>query len=141
MEALLNAVWLLVAVSLLFLWRHRWLPQIRKHSLDRRRQSFVGLVCVLAFLFPAISLSDDLHPAVVTLADTKSAYAVVHNHDASRPGARSHATPHFFSGPLPQARLRAALWGEETLIARSQTAIPAGPPRGSFSGRAPPLPS
>jgi hypothetical protein len=73
METLLNALWVAICAALLFTWRSHWLSQIRRRvHADAVRQSFIGLVCLLALLFPAISLSDDLHPVVFALPDTKS---------------------------------------------------------------------
>jgi len=101
MELLLNAIWLVVAASLLLVWRLRWLPQLRASAAGRRKwQSLIGLVCVLALLFPAISLTDDLHPTEFALADTKSLYAAAHSHDSAGPVPRSHAPSHGFAGIL-----------------------------------------
>jgi hypothetical protein len=139
MELLLNAIWLALAAGLLFVWHVRWLPQIRRGSRDRRsRQSFVGLVCVLALLFPAISLSDDLHPAVIALSDTKSTYAIAHSHDSPGPGSRSHFVPHVFAGPVRPLRFRAVPIAGDTLAGWAPLFLE-DPLHGLISGRAPPL--
>ncbi len=137
MELLLNAIWLALAAGLLVVWHSRWLPQIRGPR-DRSRQSFVGLVCVLALLFPAISLSDDLHPAEIALADTKSSYAIAHSHDSPSLGSHSHSLPHVFAGPVLPLRLGAVLSARETLAGWAPL-ISQDPLHGLISGRAPPL--
>ncbi len=59
MELLLNLLWLVVATLLVVqVWRHRvstakWAPSSLTVA--------VSIVCVAALLFPAISVSDDLH--------------------------------------------------------------------------------
>jgi len=139
MELLLNAIWLALAAGLLSVWRARWLPRIRGGSRERSRQSFVGLVCVLALLFPAISLSDDLHPTVIALPDTKSAYAIAHSHDSPGPGSRSHFVPHVFTGPVRPLRFRVVLSARDTLIGCAPPILSNDPLHGLISGRAPPL--
>jgi hypothetical protein len=138
MELLLNVIWFAIAAGLLFAWHSRWLPEIRG-SRERSRQSFVGLVCVLALLFPAISLSDDLHPAVVALSDTKSIYAVAHGHDSPAPGSRSHSVPHVLAGPVRPLQLRATPNAGEILVGWAPPILLKDPLHGPISGRAPPL--
>lgn len=66
MEATLNLLWLVIALAAVWLWRFRWSVsrQDRKHSL---KIEAVAMVCVLALLFPVISLTDDLHPETVAV--------------------------------------------------------------------------
>ena len=66
MEATLNLLWLVIALAGVWLWRFRWSVsrQDRKHSL---KIEAVAMVCVLALLFPVISLTDDLHPETVAV--------------------------------------------------------------------------
>ena len=72
METFLNLVWLAVSLGAVWLWRYRWTLSRRdpRHS---TRIEAVAMVCVLAVLFPVISLTDDLHPetAVVDAASGK----------------------------------------------------------------------
>jgi hypothetical protein len=65
-ETFLNLIWLLIALAALAVWRYRWLPN-RVASRSRAVPEFVALVCALALLFPAISLTDDLHPVIVAV--------------------------------------------------------------------------
>ncbi len=77
MELLLNLFWLLLAILSLGLWRKHWSQAPRHH--DRTclyRQSLFSLACVLLLLFPAISLTDDLH-ADQTLVEESSPYRKV----------------------------------------------------------------
>jgi hypothetical protein len=66
MEATLNLLWLVIALAGVWLWRFRWSVsrQGRKHTL---KIEAVAMVCVLALLFPVISLTDDLHPETVAV--------------------------------------------------------------------------
>ncbi len=59
MEVLLNVVWVAIACVALWCWRRR----------AHRGNPLAGLValgCALLLLFPAISISDDLHGNVLT---------------------------------------------------------------------------
>jgi hypothetical protein len=65
-EATLNLLWLVIALTAVWRWRFRWSVsrQDRKHS---PKIEAVAMVCVLALLFPVISLTDDLHPETVAV--------------------------------------------------------------------------
>lgn len=139
MELLLNMIWLAVATTLVFLWRTRWLPQLPGSSLrNRKRQSFVGLICVLALLFPAISLTDDLHPTEIALPDTKSVYAVAQAHDSTGPSPRSHSAPQGFAGAISVSRFRLALAPDDSLAGCAEVFTCSEPHCGQTSDRAPP---
>jgi hypothetical protein len=142
MEFLLNAIWLVVAATLLLVWRVRWLPELRACSVNHRKwQSFIGLICVLALLFPAISLTDDLHPTEIALPDTKSAYAVAHAHDSAGPMPRSHTPSQGFAGALRLSRLRILLASDDSPVSCIQVFVLHESHCGRISGRAPPCPS
>ncbi|MFZ0978893.1 MAG: hypothetical protein WAN23_05755 [Candidatus Acidiferrales bacterium] len=139
MELLLNAIWLAVAISLTLVWRLRWLPQLRECPADRRKwQSLVGLICVLALLFPAISLTDDLHPAEFALADTKSLYAVAHSHDSARPAPQPHSPAMGFSGIIHVSRFRLTLQPDGFSSICAPVLVLHESHCGRISGRAPP---
>jgi len=70
METILNLIWLAVTVAAIWLWRFRWSVS-RQNPRHSSRTEIVAIVCVLALLFPVISLTDDLHPDIVP-ADTVS---------------------------------------------------------------------
>jgi hypothetical protein len=61
MELILNVAWLVIAVgSYLFLIRRLASHAPRGARFPSRSQQIVALTCILAILFPVISLSDDL---------------------------------------------------------------------------------
>lgn len=64
METALNLVWLGVTLAVIWLWRFRWTGARRKPGHNVRLEA-VAMICILALLFPVISLTDDLHPEVV----------------------------------------------------------------------------
>ena len=66
METILNLLWLTIALGAIGVWRFRWLPS-RRHSRTRVCREAIALLCALALLFPAISLTDDLHPESVAV--------------------------------------------------------------------------
>jgi len=66
METILNLVWLAVTVAAIWLWRFRWTVS-RKNPRHSTRMEAGAMVCVLALLFPVISLTDDLHPETVAV--------------------------------------------------------------------------
>ena len=140
MELLLNAIWLAVATTLLLVWRVRWLPQLRTCAADRRKwQSFIGLICVLALLFPAISLTDDLHPTEFALADTKSLYAAAHTRDSAGAAPGSPVPLHGFFGVIRVSRFRVTLEPDDSALALVQVPAVRVSHCGRISGRAPPF--
>ena len=66
METVLNLIWLIVTVAALWLWRFRWLVSRRKPRACVLLE-VVAMGCVLALLFPVISLTDDLHPEILAV--------------------------------------------------------------------------
>jgi len=140
MELLLNAIWLALATGLLLVWRLRWLPQLRECSSGRRKwQSFAGLVCVLALLFPAISLTDDLHPTEFALADTKSLYCVsVHGQLSTGPTPGHHSPTQDLSGVILASQLRLTLFPADSSLTCSRTLVFTDSCCPRISGRAPP---
>jgi hypothetical protein len=66
METILNLVWLAVTVAGVCLWRFRWTVS-RKNPTHSMRMEAVAMVCILALLFPVISLTDDLHPEIALM--------------------------------------------------------------------------
>lgn len=66
METILNLVWLGVTLAALWVWRFRWAASRRNPRHNLRQEAF-AIVCLLALLFPVISLSDDLHPEIAVV--------------------------------------------------------------------------
>ncbi len=60
MEALLNTIWLLVAIGAFLFWKVRVKDAAWRFDHNQRRRN-LALAVVLVFLFPVISLTDDLH--------------------------------------------------------------------------------
>jgi hypothetical protein len=67
METLLNAVWLIVAFAA-FVRLAAW----ARAEPDRRRvaAAFVATACVVALLFPIISITDDLAASIAAIEET-----------------------------------------------------------------------
>ena len=70
MEALLNLVWLLLALTSTTLWVVYWRRDIFARSRCKQiLYSAVGLMCVLVLMFYAISLTDDLYEIAALVED------------------------------------------------------------------------
>jgi len=70
MELSLNLLWLLLAgVSFPLAWRERSNHALARGHAARR---IISLACALVFVFPVISLTDDLHAAQVVMEDSNS---------------------------------------------------------------------
>ena len=63
-ETILNLIWLVITLAGVWLWRFRWHAS-RRDKRGRVTMELVAVVCVLALLFPVISLTDDLHPEIM----------------------------------------------------------------------------
>jgi len=66
MEALLNLLWLVVALALIAVWWFRW----RGSRLRPRAgvlPEIVAVGCAISLLLPVISLTDDLHPEILAV--------------------------------------------------------------------------
>jgi hypothetical protein len=111
LETILNLIWLAVTLMALWLWRFRWTGARRAPGHNVRLEA-VAMICILALLFPVISLTDDLHPEVIPVDATSSKRALClaaaqHAHGSSR--ARISSSHPFvfavFRDPLAQAEL------------------------------------
>jgi hypothetical protein len=99
METILNLVWLAITVAAIWLWRFRWTVS-RQNPRHSTRMEAVAMVCVLALLFPVISLTDDLHPETVAVDAASGkrnacliAASAPHMRAATLSGLGSHLTP------------------------------------------------
>jgi len=65
MESLLNCLWVLIAASVLGVWRFCW---VRERCVSRRHalEEWTAFACGLILLFFAVSLTDDLHSDFVS---------------------------------------------------------------------------
>jgi len=75
-ELALNLVWLVLALLSFVLWGAYALSMPRR---DRDFSALIALICVAAFLFPVISMSDDLlsNPALCQTTKVKAGLADV----------------------------------------------------------------
>jgi len=95
METILNLVWLGVTFAALWMWRFRWAAS-RRDPRHNFQQEAIAMVCLLALLFPVISLSDDLHPEIAVVDSVSGkrqclAVAGVANHPNSGKIGRAHS--------------------------------------------------
>lgn len=111
MELVLNLVWVLIAATAL-----SW--HLRSESKDRKQflLALGALCCVLLLLFPAISVSDDLHLEAVVTEDSNPTKRLV--------SAVTHVSPVyqvaiFFVFSALLAALRGTVW-----CLRSATSVP-----------------
>ena len=137
METILNLVWLAVTCAAIWLWRFRWTvsPRNRRHS---TRLEAVAMVCVLALLFPVISLTDDLHPETVAVdaaSGKRNACLIAASAPHLRAATQSSGA-HMTLGMIPRPLAAANSAIIEISIA-SKLHDP-GSLAGSFSGRSPP---
>jgi len=137
METTLNLIWLVVTVAAVWLWRFRWSVsrENRRHS---TRIEVVAIICVLALLFPVISLTDDLHPEIVP-ADTASSkrnhclLIASHSHTGN---SKSLLHAHAFCAPPSYSSLELGVVATRTFPAEISFQISCAAFLGS--GRAPP---
>jgi hypothetical protein len=71
MESLLNCLWVLIAASVLGVWRFCW---VRERCVSRRHalEEWTAFACGLILLFFAVSLTDDLHSDFVLFDEFSS---------------------------------------------------------------------
>jgi hypothetical protein len=78
LELALNLIWAIIAIASYALLCRDLASRGAKHARGPSRSDCViALTCVLAILFPAISLSDDLHEMQVTLEDASPSVLVI----------------------------------------------------------------
>jgi hypothetical protein len=137
LETTLNLIWLAVTLVALWLWRFRWTGGRRAPGHNVRLEA-VAMVCILALLFPVISLTDDLHPEVIPVDATSSkrALCLLAAQNAHGGHARISSSHPFvfavFRDPLAQAEL-----GFAGYVSHSPLFDPL-PSRSVTSERAPP---
>jgi hypothetical protein len=91
-EAVLNALWLILAIaSFGLLFRSFVKPSADRSRGPNRFQCVVALVCVLAILFPVISLTDDLHDMQAAVEDPSSSGVTVKKFGVNRQLTPTHA--------------------------------------------------
>jgi hypothetical protein len=108
METILNLIWLAVTLAGIWVWRLRWFPS-RGNQRERIFPEAVAALCLIALLFPVISLTDDLHPEIMIAecASAKRSFCLIiaggrHAHDS--PATRhTHAQTALLT--VPPARM------------------------------------
>jgi hypothetical protein len=137
MELALNLIWAIITVAsyaLLF----RYLASRRTDPARglSRLQCVVALTCVLAILFPVISLSDDLHEMQATLVEASSSVLVIKkcvvNHSSNHARAL-HQVPFVLASFATGARRAVLGFLAAQQVARSSPGLPLAAP-----GRSPP---
>src|ERR1700752_2042144 len=137
METILNLIWLAVTVATVWLWRFRW-SVARRNPLHSTRMEAVAMVCVLALLFPVISLTDDLHPETVAVdaaSGKRNACLIAAGGTPGRAPSLGSGTHHAV-GIL--ARPFAAICGHSSDLALLPTPCKVNSLANSSAGRAPP---
>jgi hypothetical protein len=84
MELLLNLLWLTLAVPAVLIWR-RDLTSVQSSARFCRSRSFVLLSCLLALLFPIVSVTDDLHATRAEIEESSPSKRLV----KQSPGTKS----------------------------------------------------
>jgi hypothetical protein len=137
METTLNLIWLLVTIAAVWLWRFRWSVS-RENPRHSMRMQSIAMVCVLALLFPVISLTDDLHPETVAV-DAASGKRNACLIAASCPHIRTatirfgkHFTVGLISRPFAAANLVITEFLAEANFDRTSSTV------GNSRGRSPP---
>jgi len=137
METFLNLVWLVITVAAIWLWRFRW--SVSSHDLKHGRQmQAVAMVCLLALLFPVISLTDDLHPETVAVdasVGKRNACLVAASAAPVRAADLSSAI-HFAAGIVPSLFTKPGLTFVDS-VSKLNSQNPSWLARNS-SGRSPP---
>lgn len=132
MESLLNIVWLLVSVSALFAGvAHYRARRERRHALWL---AAVALAAIAVLLFPVISVTDDLNPAIFASEDL-----------SKRELLASLANAPAASQALPVTSCLALLISCLVVVAERFVEVESAPTRSGFAmavaNRAPPLPA
>jgi hypothetical protein len=118
MELFLNILWAVISVAALVVWRFHWKRQ--EGDAVPTWQQWLAFLCVLVFIFFAVSLSDDLHAAAI-LADDCTLVRH-HSHGWNR-GSPSHND----SGPVHAFVLLGPFAASPTPLEPGARIIPAEP--------------
>jgi hypothetical protein len=105
METILNLIWLVVTLAGVWVWRFRWFPS-RGNQRERIFPEAIAALCLIALLFPVISLTDDLHPEIMIAecASAKRSLSLIiaggrHAHDSTAT-RHTHAQSALLAVPL-----------------------------------------
>lgn len=139
MESFLNTLWLLIALTALGVWQSCLVRQRRRGRRDPLKE-WTSIVCMLVFLFFAVSLTDDLHSNLALYDECLT--GLRHSAEWVCPHPTSH-NPSVSSSPgaaiLPRIALFESLEIASRVTAESHS-VCARMKTNSFPGRAPPIP-
>jgi hypothetical protein len=137
MELTLNLLWAIIAAaSYALLFRNLASRKMNHARGPSRSQCLIALTCVLAILFPVISLSDDLHEMQATLEEASSSVLVIKKcvvNRSSNPARTLHQVPFVLASFATSARRAVLGFVTAEQIARFSSA-----PHPSTLARAPP---
>lgn len=136
MEVALNAFWLLVALASFLVWAPGK-PRGGGRSASAHR--LVVLACALFFLFPVISLTDDLHGEQPLVEDSVGSRRALLKRCSGRLASSDFSR---FSSPPAHLRVHELLSpvrGAEGRVARASVVAVLSESTAFPSGRAPPL--
>jgi hypothetical protein len=136
MEIFLNLLWVAIALSLLSVWRARWMAQPRELRYAGWRQ-WTAVVCALIFLFFMVSITDDLHSELMIFEECSAGRRQAASWDASHPSQQHHA-------PLVAHAVLGSTSGSRALFCLGPVAPGHRAPETEFTpgvnfGRAPPV--
>jgi hypothetical protein len=135
MELLLNLLWLALALPAVLIWRRQ--PALPWSSGKQARfRALVLLGCLLALLFPVVSVSDDLHPLSAEIEESGPFKRTV----KQSPGVKSPMCSYDGGGAARPARV-ASFRPENDAVGAVSENLPVLPRQtlvSSVDGRAPP---
>jgi hypothetical protein len=140
MELLLNLFWMVIAVSLIGMWRARWVHQ-RRRTLRHSIREWSAVSVALVLLFFAVSMSDDLHSEIVALVESSSTKRNPIWSPGAIPLPRLGAPPHAPVAAVVPRASAVVSWNsveKVSLVGRRSDFLPV---EGRHSGRAPPVSS
>jgi hypothetical protein len=135
MELLLNLLWLMLALPAVLIWRQD-LSSVRTSGRFCRSRSFLLLSCLLALLFPIVSVTDDLHATRAEMEESSPSKRVV----KQSPGAKAQTWSNT-GGPPAQLVPFASFKDNHKTIALILTAapdLPQQPLTSNIGSRSPP---
>jgi hypothetical protein len=135
MELSLNLFWLLLVVVSVVAWRRQGSPRHRPQGARGSRHGLITLGCLLALLFPVISITDDLHAEQAIIEDLNPSKRAVRSSGGGHP-APSLGTIGYAA--LPGILPAPATKGVWILVLPSKARLASSAPADSSAGRAPP---
>jgi hypothetical protein len=136
MELLLNLLWLMLALPAALIWRQN-VTSARGSGRFCRSRSVVLLSCLLALLFPIVSVTDDLHATRSEIEESSPSKRVVKQSPGTKAPTWSNA-----GGPPAQELLHIASFKDDdetlALVLTSLSILPAQAFTSTFDSRGPP---